>query len=370
MTKTPLAPQDGLHMRKLYVEILSLTGDIGVLDTNKRTKSPDADGHCGTGYIETFSRNDTKTYPTASYHDRRNIWPTYTYFDHFKHGIPPPHPRQADVRKESLVDAIDRVVRRRGTTMLRMVTYRLTPTSKSLEHRILRRTVSPGTVTSPGEHVENHTYIICHQTWTGWMHLIAESALSNTDYGPMLLVWRGLDKMRRRADVKSYFSVLKLIIHLSQHGSNSTNNVEKRVFKYLQAIRADLVGVELWDNMFQPASFAVADKTTKIDTEGCLAGGNTITRHASVGDNFVLLEDIVCGDGFTPLTGPPMTIVRCQCTGAYCQSCLERWIGRERPTCPECRKPILLSTRLQWARSKKDCGIAPGPLIARYEVVG
>lgn len=268
------------------------------------------------------------------------------YFDHNKKGTPPAHASLADVRREDLVNAIERVARRRGSTTLRMVTYRLDPASTVLEHRFFRQTKFADGRT------EVKTYIISHETWMEWLDSIAEHAVSQTHTVPLFLVWQGLDKLRRRANFQSYFAVLGYLIISAQHGSSTKNFVEPRVFKYLQSMRADLLGCDPWDTMFEPANIAIDDETTTIEIEGCLAGGNRLTRHVSRGDEFTLLDDAGCGDGFTALTRPPVTIRGCKCTGAYCQTCLEKWIKGERPTCPECRNPLLLSTELKWVRDR------------------
>lgn len=76
--------------------------------------------------------------------------------------------------------------------------------------------------------------------------------------------------------------------------------------------------------MFQPATIAIDDETTTIEIESYLAGSNRLTRQISRVDEFALLDDAGCGDVFTALTGPPVIIRGCKCTGAYCQSCLEQ----------------------------------------------
>lgn len=304
--------------------------------------------------METLFNNTKNTYHTDSYPDRSKRWTAEPYFDYKIWDIPLPHITSAEMRREDLLEAIDRVARRAGVTVLRMITYRRDPSSTDLEHRINRQTIFADS------HVEEFTYIISHTVWMCNGVSIAGIAAvkqqnSNT---PAFRSHQSLEKLRRGADIDSYFSVPSYLIVFSQHGFSNTNSVDKRVFKFLQAIRADLLDCDPWASIFQSTSIPIEDETTKIDTVGCLAGGNRLTKHVSSGHGFTLLDDAGCGDGFTALTGPPVTIRGCKCTGAYCQSCLEKWIKGERPTCPECRKPLLLSTELRWVRRKSDCGIS------------
>lgn len=46
----------------------------------------------------------------------------------------------------------------------------------------------------------------------------------------------------------------------------------------------------------------------------------------------------------------------CGCEGAYCRKCLQKWID-ENAKCAICKRPLLLSTKLEWVRIKNDCGI-------------
>lgn len=309
--------------------------------------------------METLFNDTTQTYSTEHYLKKSKIWLERAYFDDQVTWGPPPHTPSYVMRREDLGTALDRVAKRGGITVLRMITYRRDPSSTNLEHRILRQTIFDD------NYVEELTYTISHSNWMLNMAGIESAAVvgqhdrDTPTTSPAVRTYQGLDNLRRRVDVDSYFSLLRYLIVFSQHGSSSNNLVEKRVFKYLQAIRADLLDCDPWTNIFQSTFIPFEDDNTKIDTIGCLAGGNRLTKHVSDGNGFTLLEDAGCGDGFTALTGPPVTIKGCRCTGAYCQSCLEKWVRGERPTCPECRKPLLLSTELRWVRSKSGCGISP-----------
>ncbi|KAE9968693.1 hypothetical protein BLS_005752 [Venturia inaequalis] len=130
---------------------------------------PDANGVHGTGYMETLFNDTKNTYHTDSYPDRSKRWTAQPYFDYRILDIPTPYVpfppiTSAEMRREDLLEAIDRVARRAGVTVLRMITYRRDPSSTDLEHRIHRQTIFAD------GHVEEFTYIISHTAATQLKH--------------------------------------------------------------------------------------------------------------------------------------------------------------------------------------------------------
>lgn len=206
-----------------------------------------------------------------------------------------------------------------------MISYRQNIASATvLIHRIERIThFSDGGV-------ENKLDDIGHIDWVELMASLEESS--------PLIVLQELDKLRRRVDFDSYFSVLRWLIREGQHGVDEDQVVEPRVFEHLQSIRADLLGRSKWDGLFQPAELAIENETTKVDNKGCIACYDDFTSGPHGGE-----------------TGPPYRLM-CGCEGAYCHRCLRKWIT-ENARCTLCKKPFLLSTRLEWVRKRNQCGL-------------